>query len=274
MTRQIAIYGKGGIGKSTVSSHLSAALAAQGKTVLLVGCDPKADSTFSLLGGGVPPTILDLISEGVPTTSLLEHAVMKGYGGVLCCEAGGPEPGVGCAGRGIIVAIDALGAADAYRTLAVDIVIYDVPGDVVCGGFAMPLRKGFAQEVYIVTSPEYASLYAANNISKGIARFSPSGGAGLGGLIANMRSDSAQGDIVANVASALSSRVAASIPWDPMLAQAEREGKTLFEFGATGPTVSAFRSLALSVLESSVCTPAPLGRDELAELCRCSSGPI
>jgi nitrogenase iron protein NifH len=271
MTRQIAIYGKGGIGKSTVSSHLCAALAELGKTVLLVGCDPKADSTFSLLGGGVPPTILELISGGTPSGLLLDTAVVRGYAGVLCCEAGGPEPGVGCAGRGIIVAIDALRAAGAYEKLDVDIVVYDVPGDVVCGGFAMPLRKGFAQEAYIVSSPEYASLYAANNIAKGIARFAPSGGASLGGIIANMRSKTARIDAVCSVAASLGSRLAAVIPWDPSLPLAERDGMTLFEHGASSPTVDAFIKMASLVLEPESAVPVPLSRDTLAEICRSAS---
>lgn len=268
MTHQIAVYGKGGIGKSTVSSHVSVALALSGSTVLLVGCDPKADSTFSLLGGRTPPSILDLVSARVPNDELLDRAVMKGYAGVLCCEAGGPEPGIGCAGRGIIVAIESLGAAGAFEALGVDHVVYDVPGDVVCGGFAMPMRKGFAEEVYIVTSPEYASLYAANNIARGVRRFSSSGGAMMGGIIANMRSgDDALGP-VSRVAEALSARLSATVPWDPCLPRSERRGTTLFESGKQGATTEAYATLAEAIRRPMPTVPTPLKRDALRALCQ------
>jgi len=183
--RQIAIYGKGGIGKSTTTQNLSAGLAQLGKQIMVVGCDPKADSTRLLLGGMAQKTVLDTLrehGEGVP----LETLMRTGFGGIRCVESGGPEPGVGCAGRGIITAIGMLENLGAY-TEDLDYVFYDVLGDVVCGGFAMPIRESKAKEIYIVASGEMMALYAANNISKGIQRFAANGKVRLGGIICNSR---------------------------------------------------------------------------------------
>ncbi|MBQ7657651.1 MAG: AAA family ATPase, partial [Butyrivibrio sp.] len=183
--RQIAIYGKGGIGKSTTTQNLTAGLAELGKKVMVVGCDPKADSTRLLLGGLAQKTVLDTLREEGDDVSV-EKIIKIGYKGTKCVESGGPEPGVGCAGRGIITSIGLLEAQGAY-TDDLDFVFYDVLGDVVCGGFAMPIREGKAQEIYIVASGEMMALYAANNISKGIAKYANKGGVRLGGIICNSR---------------------------------------------------------------------------------------
>lgn len=168
--RKIAIYGKGGIGKSTTTSNLSAALSHMGYKVMQVGCDPKADSTKGLMGGKRIPTVLEqLRSKGEELT--LDDVVFRGYNGVLCVESGGPTPGVGCAGRGIISAFEKLADLEAFETYQPDIVIYDVLGDVVCGGFAMPIRDGYAREVFIVSSGEMMALYAANNIAQAVRNF-------------------------------------------------------------------------------------------------------
>ena len=183
--RQIAIYGKGGIGKSTTTQNLTAALAEGGKNVMVVGCDPKADSTRLLLGVLAQRTVLDTLrdtGEDVELNSILR----TGFGGIKCVESGGPEPGVGCAGRGIITSIGLLEQLGAY-TEDLDYVFYDVLGDVVCGGFAMPIREGKAKEIYIVASGEMMALYAANNIAKGVAKFAKKGGVRLGGIICNSR---------------------------------------------------------------------------------------
>ncbi|MBR3023856.1 MAG: AAA family ATPase, partial [Oscillospiraceae bacterium] len=172
--RQIAIYGKGGIGKSTTTQNLTAGLVERGNKVMVVGCDPKADSTRLLLGGLAQKTVLDTLRENGDDIEL-EDIIKEGYGGTLCVESGGPEPGVGCAGRGIITSIGLLESLGAY-TDDLDYVFYDVLGDVVCGGFAMPIREGKAKEIYIVASGEMMALYAANNISKGIARYATQGG--------------------------------------------------------------------------------------------------
>ena len=269
MIRQIAVYGKGGIGKSTVSAHLSVALANRNRRVLLVGCDPKTDSTFSLLEGGMPTPILDYVSQNrALDPENLGDVIRGGHGGVLCCEAGGPEPGVGCAGRGIIVAIEALERAGATEKLGIDTIVYDVPGDVVCGGFAMPIRKGYAQDVYIVTSPEFSSLYAANNIVRGISRFSSRGGATLGGIVANLRGDATTFAAVESYAEAVGTSVVARIPKDDDIPACEHKGMTLYQARPRSHTIGCFESLA-----EKVCLPkrtydgAYLSRDELYRLC-------
>jgi len=183
--RQVAIYGKGGIGKSTTTQNLTAGLAELGKKIMVVGCDPKADSTRLLLNGLAQKTVLDTLREEGEVDDLSQIEKV-GFGGIRCVESGGPEPGVGCAGRGIITSIGMLEDLGAY-TDDLDYVFYDVLGDVVCGGFAMPIREGKAQEIYIVASGEMMALYAANNICKGIQKYALKGGVRLGGIICNSR---------------------------------------------------------------------------------------
>ena len=183
--RQVAIYGKGGIGKSTTTQNLTAGLSEMGKKIMVVGCDPKADSTRLLLNGLAQKTVLDTLrdeGEDIELDSILK----TGFNGIRCVESGGPEPGVGCAGRGIITSIGMLENLGAY-TDDLDYVFYDVLGDVVCGGFAMPIREGKAKEIYIVASGEMMALYAANNICKGIKKYALKGGVRLGGIICNSR---------------------------------------------------------------------------------------
>ena len=180
--RQIAIYGKGGIGKSTTTQNLAAALAEMGRKLMIVGCDPKADSTRLILGGMPKRTVLDTMREKEEEDVELNDFLFTGFQGIRAVESGGPEPGVGCAGRGIVSAINLLEQLGAYGS-GLDYVLYDVLGDVVCGGFAMPIREGKAQEIYIVCSGEMMSLYAANNICKGIKRYAAAGKTKLGGLI-------------------------------------------------------------------------------------------
>ena len=182
---RIAVYGKGGIGKSTTVSNLAAVLALRGYTVMQIGCDPKADSTYVLMHGERIPSVLDLMRKTANPT--LEDAVHRGFAGVLCVEAGGPTPGPGCAGRGVITAFEQLAALHAYEELAPDIVLYDVLGDVVCGGFSLPLRGERSDVVYVVTSGEMMSMYAASNIAQALERFKARDYARFGGLVLNRR---------------------------------------------------------------------------------------
>lgn len=226
--RKIAIYGKGGIGKSTTTANLSAALSDRGFRVMQIGCDPKADSTFMLLGGREIPAILDVIREK-KNGLVLEDIVFTGYGGVLCAESGGPAPGVGCAGRGIITAFNALESLNAYDIYQPDFVLYDVLGDVVCGGFAMPLRKGYAEEIYIVTSGEKMSLFAAGNIVKAVEQFKGRGYARLKGLILNGRNIPDESNLVRAAADRMNCRVVVEIPRNDVVQSCEEKNVTVIE---------------------------------------------
>ena len=183
---RFAVYGKGGIGKSTVCTALSCAFTEMGLKVMQVGCDPKADSTLYLHGGRRIPTMLDTL-RAKRDSAVLEDLIVTGYNGIVCAEAGGPTPGLGCAGRGIAAAFEALDQRNAFDIVKPDLVLYDVLGDVVCGGFAMPIREGYADKVFIVTSGENMSIYAAANIAMAVETFRQRGYASLGGLILNRR---------------------------------------------------------------------------------------
>ncbi|HWQ65748.1 MAG TPA: Ni-sirohydrochlorin a,c-diamide reductive cyclase ATP-dependent reductase subunit [Methanospirillum sp.] len=266
--RQIAIYGKGGIGKSTTSSNLSAALADSNLSVMQIGCDPKRDSTRMLVQGRLIPTVLDLIREFGDTSLTLNDVVFKGYKGVRCVEAGGPDPGVGCAGRGIIATFQLLERLEALQG---DVILYDVLGDVVCGGFAMPMRKGYAQEIYLVTSGELMSLYAANNICKAIARISQNSRqiSRLAGIIANARNTPGETELIQEFASAVGSQVVAHIPRDEIVQHAEYHCQTVIEYASGSEQAARYRNLATAVLQNqSLIIPTPLELDEIERMGR------
>ena len=252
--RKIAIYGKGGIGKSTTTSNLSAALAEKGYKVMQIGCDPKADSTKTVMGGQRIPTVLDQLREKGEELSL-DDIVYKGYGGVLCVESGGPTPGIGCAGRGIISAFEKLEELDAFGVYQPDIVIYDVLGDVVCGGFAMPIRGGYARQVFIVSSGEMMSLYAANNIAQAIKNFGSRGYAKLSGLILNAKNIENEQQIVQTAVEEIGTEVVHYVPRSPDIQAAEAKGGTVFEELETSPMKEVYRKLADKVLELSEDIP-------------------
>ena len=221
--RRIAIYGKGGIGKSTVTSHASAALVRQGLRVLQIGCDPKADSTI-LHGAGKLPTVLEELRAG--RRPALDDIVREGRDGVLCVECGGPIPGSGCAGRGIVTAFEYLKDLNAYQILKPDVVLYDVLGDVVCGGFAMPMRGEYARNVLIVTSGEKMSLYAAANIALALDHFKSRGYARLSGFIENCRGVKDEDQLVRELAEENGTGVLAVLPRDSRIPEAEEKGMT------------------------------------------------
>lgn len=223
--KKIAIYGKGGIGKSTTVSNISAALATRGLKVMQIGCDPKADSTINLTGGKKITTVLDALRDKDKVE--LEDIVTIGDLGVICVEAGGPVPGVGCAGRGIITAFEKLEELEAYEKYQPDIVIYDVLGDVVCGGFAMPIRGGYADEVCIVTSGEMMSLYAATNIAYAVKNFGKRGYASLKGLIQNSKNIENEDDLVMTAAKEIETEIIYKVSRNSMVQKAEALGKTV-----------------------------------------------
>ena len=277
--RQVAFYGKGGIGKSTISSNLAAAYAESGHKVMIVGCDPKADCTRNLRGDVDIPTVLDVLREkGGAKMELTEiiggkkidvdEIVYKGYNGVLCVEAGGPEPAVGCAGRGIIVAVDLLKRLGVYEK-DLDLIIYDVLGDVVCGGFGMPLRQGLADNVFVVTSADYLAIYAANNICKGIERHAVRKGSPLGGIVYNVRGAIDDPELVREFAGGVGSEVVGAIPNDPLITESEIYGKTVIEYKPDSPIADRFRELGTTIFENgSGIVPQSLSREKLAELAR------
>ena len=263
--RQIAIYGKGGIGKSTTTQNLTAGLVEHGKKVMVVGCDPKADSTRLLLGGLAQKTVLDTIRDEGENIEL-DRIMRTGFGGTRCVESGGPEPGVGCAGRGIITSISMLENLGAY-TDDLDFVFYDVLGDVVCGGFAMPIREGKAKEIYIVASGEMMALYAANNIAKGISRYAKAGGVRLGGIICNSRNVDRELDLLRAFSKELGTQLLYFVPRDNIVQRAEINRKTVIEYKPDSAQAQEYRNLAEAVINNTNFTiPTPMTQERLEEI--------
>ncbi|MCL4309414.1 MAG: nitrogenase iron protein [Actinomycetota bacterium] len=244
--RQVAIYGKGGIGKSTTTQNLTSALGEMGKKIMVVGCDPKADSTRMLLGGLAQQTVLDTLREEGADGVELDDVMKSGVHQISCVESGGPEPGVGCAGRGIITSIGILENLGAYER-DLDYVFYDVLGDVVCGGFAMPIREGKAQEIYIVASGELMAMYAANNICKGIKKYADTGGARLAGIICNSRKVDGELELLTAFAERLGSQLIHFVPRDNIVQRAEINKKTVIEYEPECAQADEYRQLASKI---------------------------
>lgn len=265
--RQIAIYGKGGIGKSTTTQNTVVALAEMGRKVTIVGCDPKADSTRLIMHTKAQATVMDLARERGTVEDLeLDEVLMEGFLGVKCAESGGPEPGVGCAGRGVITAINFLEENGAYND-ETDYVFYDVLGDVVCGGFAMPIRENKAKEIYIVTSGEMMAMYAANNISKGILKYATTGTVRLGGLICNSRVVDKELELIEALAKRINTQMIHFMPRDNEVQRAELRKQTVIEYNPTHKQADEYRALAKKIENNTMHTiPTPLAMEELEEL--------
>ena len=265
--RQAAIYGKGGIGKSTTTQNLVAALAEAGKKVMIVGCDPKADSTRLILHAKAQNSVMELAAEAGSVEDLeLEDVLSVGYGGIKCVESGGPEPGVGCAGRGVITAINFLEEEGAYDE-DLDFVFYDVLGDVVCGGFAMPIRENKAQEIYIVCSGEMMAMYAANNIAKGIVKYANSGSVRLAGLICNSRNTDREDELIMALAARLGTTMIHFVPRNNVVQHAEIRRMTCVEYDPTHKQSDEYRALASKINNNTnFVIPTPIEMEELEEL--------
>ena len=258
--KQIAIYGKGGIGKSTTTSNISAALSAEGYKVMQFGCDPKSDSTNTLRGGKYIPTVLDTLRE--KNVVKAHEVIFEGFNGIYCVEAGGPAPGVGCAGRGIITAVQLFKQQKVFEELDLDFVIYDVLGDVVCGGFAVPIREGIAEHVFTVSSADFMAVYAANNLFKGIKKYSNAGGALLGGVIANSINAPYAKEIIDDFVRQTNTQVVEYVPRSVTVTQSELQGKTTIEAAPDSKQAGVYRSLAKKIAghtESRVPTPLEVG---------------
>lgn len=260
--KKIAIYGKGGIGKSTTTANISAAMSEAGLKVCQIGCDPKNDSTRLLLGHICKHTVLDTVRDNEEVTAA--DIVHTGYNGIKCVEAGGPEPGVGCAGRGIIVALEKLRSLD---VLDEDVILYDVLGDVVCGGFAVPIREGYASDIYIVSSGELMSLYAANNIAKGVKRFAMRGGVRLGGIIGNGRNTPNEKALLLEFAKRLNTQLITFIPRDVIVNKAENNRQTVLQYAPDSKQAAIYRDLSQKMLNNEqLSVPTPMSFDELEAL--------
>ena len=246
---KIAIYGKGGIGKSTVTANLSAAFASMGKRVIQIGCDPKADSTINLLGGKPLLPVMNYMRDMEKDPETLDDISKTGFGNILCIETGGPTPGLGCAGRGIIATFQLLEELELFETFKPDIVMYDVLGDVVCGGFAAPIREGYAEEVLIVTSGEKMALYAANNIYQAVKNFEDRSYARVRGIILNHRNVENETEKVSAFAAANGLEIVGDIPRSSDINYYEEQGKTVIEGDITLPVSQTFLALAKKLLD-------------------------
>ena len=246
---KLAIYGKGGIGKSTMTANLSAAFASLGKKVIQIGCDPKADSTINLLGGRAQQPVMEYIRDHGDDISSIDEISETGYGGILCIETGGPTPGLGCAGRGIIATFNILEDLELFETVRPDVVMYDVLGDVVCGGFAAPIREGYAEHVLIVTSGEKMALYAANNICSAVENFADRGYADVAGVILNRRNIPGEEDKVRNFAAEKGLEIIGDIPRSDEINQYEEQGMTVIEGDTDLPISRKFKEIAEKLLE-------------------------
>jgi len=265
--KHIAIYGKGGIGKSTTTSNISAALAEAGHRVIQIGCDPKNDSTNTLRGGNYLPTVLDSLRES--SNVKLSDISVEGFKGVLCIEAGGPVPGVGCAGRGINAAVELLQQLNVFEEFKPDYVLYDVLGDVVCGGFAVPIRDGITDRAFVVSSSDFMAIYAANNLFKAINKYAPSGGAKLGGIIANALSASYSESLVNDFAERTGTKAVGYVPRSLVISQSELFGKTVIEANPNSEHAGIYRNLARHIATNDdLSIPNPLNVNELRDWAR------
>ncbi|TDA68021.1 MAG: hypothetical protein D9V47_08920 [Clostridia bacterium] len=271
--REIAIYGKGSCGKSTVATNIAYCFQQMGQKVMLVGCSPKSDSTVFLLGGRIPTrNILDYSRSTPITDANIQEIIYEGARGIKCVEAGGPAPAEGCAGRGVALALDVLKRLKVYRKLGITMVIYDVIADVVCGGFSQPMRGGYAREVYLVSSGELMAVYSANNICAAIADLAQSGvDVGVGGIIVNERGVARERDLMTEFGERIGVPIIGFIPRSPLVQQAERLGGTVVEKLPRSPQAQCYYDVANAIAARTpedVAIPTPITLPEIMGLLR------
>ncbi|EKE03493.1 MAG: hypothetical protein ACD_20C00197G0008 [uncultured bacterium] len=266
--RQIAIYGKGGIGKSTLSSNLTASFSQLQLQPAQIGCDPKADSVNTLMGGNFISTISEIVREHGNSEESIYKAIYRGFNDIVCIESGGPIPGQGCAGRGVLVALNLIEQYKILEKLDIDIAVYDVLGDIVCGGFAQPIRQGYAQEVYIVTSGEYMALYAANNIAVSIKLFAEQGlKSRVAGIISNLRNVQYEKEIIEEFAQLIDVPIIHHIPRSDYVQKSELIGQTVIEAYPESEQAKNYFELANKILNNQErLIPNALSKQELLDL--------
>lgn len=262
--KKIAFYGKGGIGKSTVASNISVALSMQKKKVLHIGCDPKSDSTRNLTTFKLPTILQQIQLKGDDLQK--EDILFEGFNGVFCMEAGGPEAGIGCAGIGISAMVDELERLGIYE-MDWDIIIYDVLGDVVCGGFSLPMRKHFVDSVYIVSSSDFMSIYAANNIMKSIKRYSDTEHPLLGGIIHNHYNNEESLKQIDFFAQKTNTKIISYLPQSLKIKLAECRRKTVIQDCPDSSISNDFIDLSIKILQNNYFKiPTPLDEISLEEV--------
>jgi chlorophyllide a reductase subunit X len=261
-TQIIAIYGKGGSGKSFALANLSYMMAQQGKRVLLIGCDPKSDTTSLLFGGKSTPTIIETSSKKkLAGEEIGIEDVCFQRDGVFAMELGGPEVGRGCGGRGIIHGFETLEKLG-FHEWGFDYVLLDFLGDVVCGGFGLPIARDMCQKVIVVASNDLQSLYVANNVCKAVEYFRKMGGnVGVAGMILNK--DDGTGEANA-FAEAVGIPVLCAIPANEDIRKKSANYQIIGKPG--GQWASLFEELAVNVAEAPPLRPAPLDQDGLLAL--------
>ncbi|MCR6546924.1 AAA family ATPase [Dehalobacterium formicoaceticum] len=261
---KIAFYGKGGIGKSTIASNIAAAMGSLGLKVLFIGCDPKSDSVKNIVGGKIKSMLHLILEKGDFLAE--EDFLEKGFLNISCIETGGPSPGVGCAGRGIITVMEELEKHNIFDK-DWDVIIYDVLGDVVCGGFAVPMREGYVDRVLLVSSSEYMSIYAANNILKSIEVFSDQKEPFLGGIIHNQRNDNAMGGLVRDFSEKVKVPIISEIPFAKEIIFSELDYKTVIEKYPDSAIASRFIETSKTIMAGITgVIPKPLEEGELEQL--------
>lgn len=267
---RIAFYGKGGIGKSTIATSASLSMSRMGKRVLHVGCDPKHDSSLVLVKDPENfKTVIDQIFAGVEDLEA-DDFIMDGIEGIDCVESGGPEAGRGCGGRAVSRSFEVFEDVELVDDTRYDAVVYDVLGDVVCGGFAAPMRRSAKSKVVIVLSEELMAAYAANRIAAAVGQFEKNGIV-LAGLVINLKSNTADLAPIARFAKALNTTVLGVLPRDPLVCEAEIYRHCIVDYAPESPVAVGIKAIVEKVIaldRDAIPKPTPLNDIDVRKIMR------